>query len=237
MNLCNKCLIIEPNDESSLDLLQHIEKNTFLDVVIVQNYEIAQLYLNRETFDIIFLSLQLTDQAGLVFIHNLPPHIPVIVVSSFREYAAQTYELDNVVDFLLKPISEDRVIKAINRAMKVQMSPNAIVNNQFAFIKVGRQIIRFDFNDIDFIMAFGNYAKIQRGKKTDVANESITVLSDMLPQDTFRRVHKSYIININKITGFDTKYFHIDTKLIPIGSFYKKSLLFFPHLRNNYVDV
>jgi DNA-binding LytR/AlgR family response regulator len=140
------------------------------------------------------------------------------------EFAIDTYEINSIVDFIKKPVNEERLIKAIDKALNRHQTSNSMIEKNYAFIKIGRQAMKFDFEDIDFINAFGIYSKIYTENKSTVVNESIATLEEVLPSKIFRRIHKSYIVNVSKVTGYDHKSIFINDVVLPIGFSYKKIL-------------
>lgn len=221
----NAYLLINPLKESSLDLANKIKKLTSGKVVLAPNIAAAQLYLQQELFDAIFLTLPNGHDIQSL-IYQLPSSIPIVAVSPIKELASLAYEYENIVDFLLQPSCESRVWRALNRAQHTPILSNTRVADSYAFMRVEGQILKFNFSEIEYISAFGSYSKVHTKNNVYVVSESIEGLMNLLPSGVFRRVHNAYLINIYKITAVDSKSFFVYDRDIPIGKSYQKSINF-----------
>lgn len=219
-----KCLIIEDSEIAIVNLNMQLEKLSIFDISVARNYNQARSFLSNDKYDLIFLDIKLHDNSGLDLVNEFPKLPPIIVTSSNVEFAIDTYEISSIVDFVKKPINEERLVKAIDKALNRQQTLNSMIEKNYAFIKIGRQAMKFDFEDIDFINAFGIYSKIYTENKSTVVNESIATLEEVLPSKIFRRIHKSYIVNVSKVTGYDHKSIFINDVVLPIGFSYKKNI-------------
>lgn len=176
--------------------------------------------LQQQQFDLIFLDIHLPDQSGIELIRSFPRPLPVIITSAHSEFAAESYDL-NVSDYLLKPFSFGRFTRAINRALGVQLAQNSLAGNQFIFLKVGHSVQRFDYDSIDYIQAFGIYCKVFINQKVIVINEIISNLENLLPRQQFLRIHKSYLLNLSKISSYNYRNIVIGSTKIPLGASYR----------------
>jgi two-component system, LytTR family, response regulator LytT len=219
----HQCLIIEDSEDTILFLKDYLHRLTFFDTDVSQSFEDAYKQLTTKKFDLIFLGTPLKNKLGLDLLRIIPNLAPVIVISAYSEYAIESYEYDMVVDYIMKPASIQRIERAIAKALGRNIS-DMLVDKNFIFLKVGRKILRFDYTNIEHIEAFGVYSKICNNGQVTLVNEPIYNLEKILPKNTFRRVHKSYIINLHKIKGFDHKKFYIGNIHIPIGVSYRESL-------------
>ena len=131
-----------------------------------------------------------------------------------------------ITDFLLKPFSFERFLKAVNRSLSDDYA--SLLKPKFddghLFLKIGKLIQKFKYSDIQYIEAYGVYTKVYTAQKWHLVSESITVLAEKLPATNFARVHKSYIVGLGQITGFDNKNIWIHEIKVPIGSTYQKTL-------------
>jgi DNA-binding LytR/AlgR family response regulator len=219
------CLIIEDSKETALIFEQQLKRLFVFNTTVCHTLKDVLPVLLSKKIDLIFLDIHLGDSLGIDLLSSAPHLPPVIITTAAPEYASETYDIDIVIDFLVKPITDIRLQRAIHRALGMNLTEGSITSNTgFTFLKVGRQVERFDYKDIDYIEAYGAYAKIYGTNGMKVVNESVLNLENMLPTKTFRRVHKSYIININKITGFDHQTFFINKIIIPIGVSYRAKL-------------
>lgn len=186
-----------------------------LPVVAQSTNEACSLLIERK-FDVVFLDIIQSEGSGRAVLDALPRQLPVIVTSSDPSYAAECYDLD-VADYLVKPYSFPRFTRAVNRALGVQVAANILADRQSVYLKVGRMVQRFDYETIDFAEAYGIYTKIWYNQKTVVVNETISALENRLPKEQFMRVHKSYIVNLSKVTMYAHANVWIGTAKIPIG--------------------
>ena len=219
-----KFLVIEDSD-ATIDLLQEFLKAILLcEITICTSTNEAVEKLNSQKFDVIILDTVIGDQKGLDFIQlfqNLPP---VIIISSNPDYAIDTYDIDCIIDFLTKSFTKERLLKAISRALSVNFNPTNIIGKDEVFLKTGRKITKFAYEDIHYIQAYGVYSKLYISDSIILVNDLLTTLGNTLPTQYFRRVHKSYIINLSKVESIDHNSFYIGKSKVPIGRSYKTEL-------------
>ncbi|WP_338873086.1 LytTR family DNA-binding domain-containing protein [Spirosoma sp. SC4-14] len=220
----HNCLLIEDSEFDSKFLSHQLQQIGLFEIDVCKNLEDATIKIREKLYDLIFLDINLSAESGLAIFDIFDRLPPVIIHSSYSEYAAETYDIDSIVDFLVKPIEPKRLKKALNRALANRFAENSIIEKDFAFFKVARKVMRFDYEHISYITAYGVYSKIFYKNQVTLVNEPISVLEKVLPRNQFRRVHKSYIINIHKVTGFDHKSFYVGNDQIPIGISYRPQL-------------
>lgn len=220
------CLIIDDNPESIEQLSIQLKKLIFANIKSCTTYEDATELLRKSSkYDIIFLDMHLQDKLGLHLIEAFPKLPPVIVVSAYTHYAQESFDEDIIVDYLLKPCTDIRLLRAINRALvDAQYWVGSFADEASVFLKTGRKITKFDYDQIDYVEAYGVYSKIFSKSTLTLVNESISNIEVVLPKKQFIRIHKSYVININKITSYDHKHFYINDIKIPMGASYKPFL-------------
>ena len=219
-----RCLIIEDSEPASRLLTEYLtELSLFSQITTCLTLPEASSTLLQETYDLIFLDVELDNQNGLELFSAIDGLPPVIVMSAHDKYAVRCFDL-NVVDYLQKPFGKLRLIRSIDRAIGVSASKENVVTNEAIFLKIGRRLQKFDFTHIDYIEAYGIYSKIHFQSRYDVVNESITTLGNRLPKHLFRRVHKSYVVNLNQITSYNQNNFFIGEAKIPLGTSYREQL-------------
>lgn len=177
-------------------------------------------YLNQQAFDLVFLDMHLPDMPGLDVLRSLPSQSPTVVTSACSTYAADCFDL-NVVDYIVKPFSFHRFMRAVNRALKVQVMPNSFTDNQSIYLKIGRSIQRFEYGEIDYIEASGVYSKVWRHQKATLVNEPISTLEANLPAQRFLRIHKSYIIALASLNSYTYTSLTVGGIKIPLGASYR----------------
>ena len=222
-----KCLIVD--DEP---IAQRIIEGYLADF---QEFEIvdkclhalaARTILQNTTIDLMFLDLEMPKLKGLAFIKTLhnPPNI--IITTAHREYALESFELE-VLDYLLKPISFERFLKSINSFQKLHSPLNppivATTSNtpEFLYVKSNRKTLKINQQTIDYIEGMNNYVKIYCQKEAHIVYTSLQKMKHNLGT-SFLRIHKSYIINKNKIKSFNQEQIEVANKQLPIGNKYRR---------------
>jgi DNA-binding LytR/AlgR family response regulator len=225
------CIIIEDSESSRLILKEHLLNLPFLNVIgeFCTYSEAADFIFHKlSEIDLIFLDLNLSDEDSqqahgldlLKVFHTLPP---VIIISSHTKYAVASYEIGKTTDYILKPYSFERLLRAINRVLSLQFqSPTEI---DILFLKMGRRLQKFELSKIDFVEAYGIYIKVSENGETHVVNENISTFEKRIHHNpNFIRVHKSYIVNIPKIHSIENYHLVVNKVKIPIGGTYKEKL-------------
>ena len=226
-----KCLVVDDEPPAREILKQHIAGVDALELAgTCANGVEAISFLKDHPVDLIFLDIQMPQLLGTNFIRTLKSPPKVIFTTAFRKYALEGFELD-AVDYLLKPISFERFLKGINKIMQINFlvdhtSSQSKENhkeptNSFLYFRADRKMVKVFFNDILFIEALKDYIKIVTQSRTIVTKYVLTTLAELLPADEFLRVHKSYIVAINKIESFNADSIQIAKHELPIGRLYK----------------
>jgi len=188
----------------------------------------AMTVLESKKIDLMFLDIEMPKLKGLSFLKTLkdPPH--VIITTAHREYALEGFELE-VIDYLLKPISFERFIKAINRFKKIQQSTLSSGINKtekhtdIIYIKSNRKTIKLSQSDINYIESMNNYIIFHVNEQKYIVYSSMT---DMLNQlnNSFIKIHKSYVVNKERVTAFTKEQVSIGQIDLPVGKAYKEIL-------------
>jgi len=186
----------------------------------------ALAFLKENKVDLIFLDLNLPKLKGFEFLKTLINPPKVIVTTAYREFALEGYEL-NIVDYLLKPFSFERFLKAINKASlskeKNTESPLSEENvSQTIFLKSNKKLIQVSINDILFLESAGNYVKVITSNETITVRDKISELLVKLPQNQFYQVHKSFAVSKQHIQHIEGNRISIGDHKIPIGQKYKE---------------
>jgi DNA-binding LytR/AlgR family response regulator len=224
-----KCLIVDDEPPAREIMKQYIAGVEVLELKGSCNNAVEAIsFLKDHQIDLLFLDIQMPQLLGTNFIRTLKSPPKVIFTTAFRKYALEGFELD-AVDYLLKPVSFERFLKAVNKVLQVNLSsiPDPLlneskeVNNSFLYFRVDRKMVKVYFNDILFIEALKDYIKIVMFNRTVVTKYVLTTLAELLPADEFLRIHKSFIVAINKIESFNTDSIQIAKHDLPIGRLYK----------------
>lgn len=186
-------------------------------------FEAMQLINNHE-IDLIFLDINMPKLSGFDLLKTMRQLPKVIVTSAHKEFAFEGYEL-NVSDYLLKPFSFERFLKAMNKVMDYQNSIASPEKKEGSFfLKGDKKIHQIHTNDILFIEAYGNYTKVFLEEEMIISHEKISSLEALLPAPDFLRVHKSFIVATNKIKMIEGNRIAMGEHFAPIGQTYKHNL-------------
>src|SRR5215203_2254226 len=186
-------------------------------------------FLQSKPVDLIFLDIKMPELLGTDLIRSLKNPPKVIFTTAFRKYAIEGFELD-AVDYLLKPISFDRFLKAVNKVFQLNLQSNtntAGAENHpesaqpFLYLRADRKMVKVLFNDILYIEGLRDYIRIFTTSRQIITKHLLASLEEMLPSDAFLRIHRSYIISISKIDSFNSDTIEIGKKELPIGRLFK----------------
>lgn len=228
-----RCLLIDDEPPALKILASYISNMNGLEIVgQCKNALEALDVLNQHTVDVIFLDIKMPKILGTEFLKNLSHPPKVIFVTAYRDYAVEGYELD-AVDYLVKPVSFERFFKAItklNRMMgKETISTSVDYKSNpeaFVYLKVDKDMKKIFVNDIVYIESWKDYIKLflVNGKNL-IVKQTITAMENLLSEHKFMRVHRSYMVSINKISGYNGISVQLETKEIPIGRLYKQVVM------------
>lgn len=225
-----RCLIIDDEPLAIKLIRSHLSKIDSFEIAgECRNALKAVEFLKSEKIDLMFLDINMPEITGLDFLKSLPDPPYVIITTAYREYAIDGYDLD-VVDFLLKPISFERFLKAINRYCnrnRISISDNDKSRNESPdkkniYIQDGKNIYRLEYDDIKYFEGYGEYVKVITNSKSYTVRDSLADFAGRLPEDSFLRIHKSYIVNLQKITGFSTVHVLLENIQLPIGRIFRE---------------
>ena len=233
-------VIIVDDEPLALDVLEtYIEKIPDLNIVSkCSNALEANAALKEHQVDLMFLDIQMPQLTGVDFLRTLVKPPKVIFTTAYANYAVEGFEL-NAVDYLLKPISFDRFIKAVNKAQEQinlegnESSTSAIVSGNdeqdFIFVKADKKLIKVNYEDIVYIEGLKDYVIIRQMNSRIITLQTMKSLEAKLPDTIFKRIHRSYIVNIKKIKAIQGNMVEVieknQPKHIPIGKNYRDELL------------
>ncbi|MDH7447133.1 LytR/AlgR family response regulator transcription factor [Aquimarina sp. 2201CG14-23] len=218
--------VIIDDEPNAIELLKgYIEKLPFIACVhSFRNPIEALVYLKENTVDLIFLDINMPQLSGISFLKTLEKPPKIILTTAYAEYAVESYEYQ-VADYLLKPISFERFLKALLKIQQVIEQPEGLKKiNTTVYVKSGQQQYKTDLKDILYLQKDGNYITYYTSNRTILARQSI---KDALLElgDRFIQVHKSTIINLDHITAFDTNSITIQQTKLSVGQSYKLLLM------------
>ncbi|WP_040253852.1 LytR/AlgR family response regulator transcription factor [Psychroserpens mesophilus] len=226
------CLIVDDEAIAREIIATHLSKikNTHV-VASCSNAMEAFNHISNQTIDLVFLDINMPHISGISFAKSINSNIKVIFTTAYRDYAVEGFEL-KAVDYLLKPISLERLQKAIHTYFEIYGEKEPLVNainesSDFFFVRSERKMIKIDFNDIIYIESYSDYLKIHLNHMTIITRETISSIEAKLPKSLFLRIHRSYIIAISAITSFTNEHITIHNNALPISRTYKKTVLSF----------
>jgi DNA-binding LytR/AlgR family response regulator len=219
-----KCVIVD-DDEVSLNILtKQIEVDERLTLLkTFCNAADAFSYLQQNRVDLAFVDVELGDYSGIELINKLMLFSNSILISSYTKYAVDAFDME-VPDFLLKPITAERFSKAVNRFISGHTKPAEIIKKYY-YVRQGQKLIQIDRDTILFVEAMGAYVKIHTASKKYVFESTMKSLEDSLQGEDFMRVHRSYIVRLDKINEIESGMLRIGEHKIPISRLVFPSIL------------
>lgn len=227
------CLVVD-DEQHAIDILVHyIGQTPYLHLAASTTNPIEALQkVNEQKIDLIFLDIQMPELTGIDFVKAIHGKAQVILTTAYSEFALESYELD-VVDYLLKPIRFPRFLQAVQKAAKeqgdVHEEEETDIEDDYIFVKTESKgkLLKINLADIDYIEGMKNYVAIHCAQKKTLVYTSMKDLEERLPHKAFLRVHKSFIIPVQKITGIEGNLVRL--KAVPaeilIGESYKPDLM------------
>lgn len=224
-----KCLLID-DEPLAIKVLQNYFTNfTDFEVIGTFNNSLEALdFINSTPVDAVFLDINMPMMTGFELISLIENKTRVIITTAFREFAAESYDLD-VLDYLVKPIPLPRFIKCINKItteynLKNNIKTEVPKGDSHIFIKVDKKMMKINIEEILFVEGMKEYIKIVTPDKTYITHKSLSSLSEELPAEKFLRIHKSYVIALNKVKSIEGNRIQILSYTIPIGRNYSKEV-------------
>lgn len=224
-----RCYIID-DEPLAIEVLEaHIKKYGRLELAgTFQNAIEAFNALQKEPVDLIFLDIQMPGLTGIDFLKSLTDAPDVIFTTAYREYALEGFEL-NVLDYLLKPISFERFIKAMGKVSKTNTKEIAAISGpetdeSLLFIPVDKKMVRVQLDSILYIESQRDYISIQTTAKKIKAHQQISTIEEKLPASEFLRIHRSFIVSVQKIESWSASEIEVPNKILPVGRTYKKQV-------------
>lgn len=228
-----RCLAIDDEPLALEIITDYISKVSYLELVKTFDNALDSIeFINTNTIDLIFLDIQMEGLTGIQFLHVLQKKPMVIFTTAYDSYALEGYELD-ALDYLLKPFSLERFIKAVEKAyqklnkpdivQKEQVSgPSHVSQTDYLFIKTENRLQKIFFNDILFVEGQGDYLRINTPTGRIMTLQKFSKLMSMMPEGQFARVHKSWMVAINKIDSIAKNRIRIGDNYIPISESHRK---------------
>ena len=230
-----KCIIVDDEPLAIEVIKSHVDNLGIFKIVAECNNAIeAFQILTSEKIDLMFLDIQMPGVKGTDFLKNLVNPPKVILTTAYRDYAYEGYEL-NVVDYLLKPIPYDRFIRAVDKFLNIESRKSGdSANDNFIYLNINKKIHKILIDEIVYVESKKDYLSIHTLSGDIVAKHTISAFELLLPDNEFVRIHRSFLVSIGKIKGFNAQYIEIGKKELPIGPNYQSRVfekLKYPHFK------
>lgn len=215
MNRIN-CIVVDDEELARALLITYIQKLDYLNLVGEAENPLEALQLMKEhEVDVLFLDIQMPEIKGTDFAKMVDSNTKIIFTTAYSQYALEGYEL-NAVDYLLKPITFERFVTAVNK-----VKPSKIIEKTDTItIKSGYDLHKVKYEDILYVVSDSEYVTFHLGDKKIISNQRLKALEQELPSSMFMRVHRSYIINKNSVTGLKGRDLLLSDVIIPVSDSY-----------------
>lgn len=226
MEIPKKCIIVDDEPAAHYVLVNYIKQNANLELVRqCYNGIEAMNYLRENKVDLMFLDIDMPEITGLELLKIIPVPPKTILTTAYSEFALESYDY-GVIDYLLKPIYFPRFLKAIDRFLSINSSETITVSETINSIsvKVDGYFVEIELDKLLYAQSFGNYVKIFTTTKTYLASITTNEIEKCLPNSSFLRIHKSYIVALDKIQTSEKDFVTIANFNLPIGITYKREL-------------
>jgi DNA-binding LytR/AlgR family response regulator len=226
-----KAILVDDEPHALEVLVNYLDNFNEIEVVAkCQNAIQAFQTLQQHKIDLMFLDIKMPGLKGTELLRSLKNPPKVIFTTAYQEYAVEGFDL-NAIDYLLKPIPFDRFLRAIdkvfasfdvtNRQVAVAETPATNSKDTFLYLKVDRKMVKVNVNDIYWIESLRDYIKVVLKDKAYISKQKISLLEELLPEDDFIRIHRSFIVAIPRIEGYHAHAVDMLGKELPIGRNYK----------------
>lgn len=238
-----RCVIVDDEELSRVHLKQQCQRIDELEVVAVFADALgAYQYLQKEAVDLVFLDIEMPDFNGIDLVKQLDRPPAIIFITSKEDYALETYDfIETVVDYILKPVTLPRLLKAIQRykkayhpasdqyfskeKTKTNTAPAARKEERFLFVKSERKYVRIDLQDLLYVETVGDYSIFKTVTDQHIVHTTLKSVAERLQHPNFIKVHRSYIVNISKIRDIEDSNLLIEDKIIPISRNHRSALM------------
>jgi DNA-binding LytR/AlgR family response regulator len=221
-----KCAIVDDEPFARKGLQGYIGKIPFLELKgVCENALELNSLLRQESLDLLFLDIEMPYMTGIDFLKNISPASKVIFTTAYEKYALQGFELE-VLDYLLKPISFERFIKAANKASDYfRLRQSQSTSQDYIFVNTENRLEKICFADILFAEALENYVAIHTREKKIITHLTLKMVQEKLPAAAFIQPHRSYLVAIEKINAIEGNILHILQHRVPVSKYQKEEVM------------
>lgn len=226
------CLIVDDEPIAREILYDHLSKIERIRIVASCSGAVEAFnIINTKEVDLIFLDINMPEISGLSFAKSITNDVKIIFTTAYRQYAIDGFDLQ-AVDYLLKPISFERLFKAVNLYFEVydtkkdQLKEDHMsITDNFMFVRADRKMVKIDFLNIVYVESFSDYIKIHCTTETIITRETISNIESKLPSQHFIRIHRSFIVALPHVISYTHEYVEVKGKTLPIGRTNKVGVL------------
>jgi DNA-binding LytR/AlgR family response regulator len=225
-----RCIAVDDEPPALEVMKKYIESVQTLELVATCSDAIDAInILQQQSIDLIFLDIKMPEILGTDFVKTLKNPPKIIFTTAYRKFALEGFELD-AVDYLLKPISFDRFLKAVNKLVDMRIVKNTSNHasakprqeiSEVVYFRSNRKMIKVELDEILFVESLKDYIKVVTRNRAIVTKHSISSLEENLPKDRFLRIHRSFIVAIDKIESYTNETIEISKKELPISRMYR----------------
>ncbi len=225
-----RCAVIDDEPLAAAVIVAYLNKLEGYSVEYVGHHAVGAFNaLQKQPIDLLFMDIQMPEITGLEFIKGLSNPPKVIFTTAYREFALDGFEL-NAVDYLLKPVSFDRFLKALSKIeMPTKESADSKQLDQsdepYVYIKVDKKMVKIPLREILFVESIKDYVKVVTKAKVYISYMTLSYTAARLPISSFLRVHKSFVVNMENINTYTSSEIEIEKNTIPIGRHYKQAFV------------
>ncbi|MGE5419156.1 MAG: LytR/AlgR family response regulator transcription factor [Chloroflexota bacterium] len=216
------CIIVD-DEPLAIEVIKTHAGNTGILQIVAECSNASEAFqaLKTNKVDLMFLDIQMPGMKGTDLLRSLAEPPRVILTTAYRDYAFEGYEL-NIVDYLLKPVSYDRFVKAVDKFINLESRKTEKTGDEkYIYLNINKKVHKIFLNEIIYVESIKDYLTIHTVSGEIVAKHTITAFESVLPQDDFVRIHRSFIVAIKKIKGFNAHSVDIGNKELPIGQMYQ----------------
>ncbi|MAQ39679.1 LytR/AlgR family response regulator transcription factor [Mesonia oceanica] len=221
------CIIVDDEETARLIIEKLASKNALVNIKEKFTNAIQAIkYLNQNQVDLIFLDIHMPEFNGFDFIRTLKSPPKIILTTSDRNFAIEAFEYKCIIDYLVKPVTQERFNKAIDKAQSISIPNHHLKNPENdLFVNIDRRLTKIDIPSIYLIEAKGDYISIKTAKKNYIVHSTLKKIEKKLPADTFLRIHRSYIINVKSIIDIEDNSVLIEKDIVPVSRNKRPELL------------
>ncbi|MFN2379181.1 MAG: LytR/AlgR family response regulator transcription factor [Bacteroidales bacterium] len=232
MNRTVNCIIVDDEPVAREILESHLSRMDNITVVAsCKNAMEAFRVVNSRSIDLIFLDISMPEISGLSFARSLTSNVKIIFTTAYREFAVDGFDLQ-AVDYLLKPVSYDRLLKAVTRYLTENGSLSATdrelenpdISDSF-FVRSERKMVKVSFSEIEYIESISDYIRIHIKERKIITRETLSGIEQKLPQNNFVRIHRSFIVNLSAVDSFTNEYAEVGSDQLPISRGYRQNVI------------